>query len=271
LESSRASRATGALRFLRLTLHFVQGLATVVLLFPLWSPARRAREVRRWSRKLLSLVALRWHCRNLPRPMPRNCLLVLNHVSWLDIFLVDAVRPATFVAKSEIGEWPLVGTLVSRVGTLYIERGSRSAARRTNERIAGALAGGALIACFPEGTTTHGHSVGRFHGALFQPAIDAGATIQPVALRYRDAAGRLCEACAYVGDDSLVKSVWNIVSTRAIVAEMDFLPPLQARGWERRALAQRVQSEIGAALASSAEPPRGMAPGTASDPLAAPR
>ena len=271
MENSRASRATAAIRLVRLALHFAQGLATVVLVFPLWSAARRAREVRRWSRKLLSLVALRPHCRNLPDPMPPNCLLVLNHVSWLDIFLIDAVQPATFVAKSEIGAWPLVGTLVSRAGTLYIERGSRSAVRRTNERIAGALAGGALIACFPEGTTSHGHAVGRFHGALFQPAIDAGATIQPVALRYRDPAGRLCEACAYVGDDSLMKSVWSIVSTRAIVAELDFLAPLDARGWERRALAQRVEGEIGAALASRAATPGDTGPGTPPGPPAAPR
>ena len=100
-------------------------------------------------------------------------LILANHVSWLDIFLIDAMRPARFVAKSEIAGWPLVGTLVTRAGTLYIDRGSRKAARETNALIARAMQAGALVACFPEGTTSHGASVGRFHGALFQPAIDA--------------------------------------------------------------------------------------------------
>ena len=107
-------------------------------------------------------------------------MFVLNHVSWLDIFLLDAVLPVTFVAKSEIGDWPLVGTLVTHAGTLYIERGSKSAARRTSERVAEALREQRPVAIFPEGTTSHGESVQRFHAALFQPAVDTASTIVPV-------------------------------------------------------------------------------------------
>ena len=79
---------------------------------------------------------------------------MLNHVSWLDIVLVNAARPMTFIAKAEIARWPLVGTLVTRAGTLYIERGSRAAVRRTNRHLSQALEEGALVACFPAGTVS---------------------------------------------------------------------------------------------------------------------
>jgi 1-acyl-sn-glycerol-3-phosphate acyltransferase len=177
-------------------------------------------------------------------------MFVLNHVSWLDIFLLDAVLPVTFVAKSEIGAWPLVGTLVTRAGTLYIERGSKSAARRTSERVAEALRNERPIAIFPEGTTSHGESVQRFHAALFQPAVDTSSTIIPVALRSSDAQGRLTHAASYVGDDSLIKSIWMIVSERRMSARLEFLAPIAAQGGERRALAERCHADIAAALAS---------------------
>lgn len=175
-------------------------------------------------------------------------MFVLNHVSWLDIFLLDAVLPVTFVAKSEIGDWPLVGTLVTRAGTLYIERGSKSAARRTSERVAEALREQRPVAIFPEGTTSHGESVQRFHAALFQPAVDTASTIVPVVLRYSDTHGRLTHAASYVGDDSLIKSIWMIVSQRRMSARLEFLGPISAQGGERRALAERSRAEIAAAL-----------------------
>ncbi len=175
-------------------------------------------------------------------------MFVLNHVSWLDIFLLDAVLPVTFVAKSEIGDWPLVGTLVTHAGTLYIERGSKSAARRTSDRVAEALREQRPVAIFPEGTTSHGESVQRFHAALFQPAVDTASTIVPVVLRYSDTNGRLTRAASYVGDDSLIKSIWMIVSQRRMSARLEFLGPIPAQGGDRRALAERSRADIAAAL-----------------------
>lgn len=237
-----------AVRLVRLCLHFLAGLATVLFLFPAWSQARRRHAILRWSRRLLEVAGLKLHYQDLPDPFPSRCLLVLNHISWLDIFLVDAVHPAMFVAKSEISRWPLAGTLVTRAGTLYIEKGSRKAAHRANDRIAAALTAGSLVACFPEGTTSEGDGVGRFHGALFQPAIDAQAMIQPVALRYTDRHGRRSKACGYVGEESLMESVWKIVSARSLVGEMRFLPVIDATGANRRVLAQQAQAAIEGSL-----------------------
>ena len=177
-------------------------------------------------------------------------MIVLNHVSWLDIFVLDAVMPVTFVAKAEIGRWPLVGTLVTRAGTLYIERGSKSAARKTSERVAQALRDGVPVAVFPEGTTSTGESVQRFHTALFQPAVDTSSTVLPAVLRYCDAHGKLTHAAAYVGEDSLIGSIWMIVSQRRMSARLEFLEPISAGGGDRRMLAERSREAIAAALAS---------------------
>jgi 1-acyl-sn-glycerol-3-phosphate acyltransferase len=175
-------------------------------------------------------------------------MLVLNHISWLDIFVINARSPATFVAKSEIRDWPIVGWLCTLVGTLYIERGKPSAARRASRAIVTELERGSLIAVFPEGITTFGRNLEPFHAALFQPALDAGATLQPIALRYLDASGIHTDAAGYVGDTSFLESVWTIVSTRHIVAELNLLPTVSVRGETRRSLAEKTERAIAVAL-----------------------
>ena len=121
-------------------------------------------------------------------------MLVLNHISWVDIFVINARSPATFIAKSEIRDWPFVGWLCTLVGTLYIERGKPSAAKKATAAIVAELRRNSLIAVFPEGTTTFGRNLEPFHAALFQPALDAEATLHPIALRYFDRAGAHCDA-----------------------------------------------------------------------------
>jgi 1-acyl-sn-glycerol-3-phosphate acyltransferase len=235
-------------RLARVLLHLLRGLAVASVMFP-WLP-KAARDVRkrRWSRKLLSILSVSVRERNAPEKLSDRCMLVLNHISWLDIFVINARSPATFIAKSEIRNWPLVGWLCTLVGTLYIERGKPSAARQASRVIVAELERGVLIAVFPEGTTTFGRSLEPFHAALFQPALDAEATLQPVALRYLDAAGRHTDAAGYVGETSFLETVWTIVSTRHIVAELNLLAPLSVRHQTRRSLAEKAEAAIAAAL-----------------------
>jgi len=235
-------------RLMRLSAHLAKGLMKTGFAFARWTEARRRQEIRRWSRELLALLAVRFDAPHPPEVPRTGAMIVLNHVSWLDIFVLDAVLPVTFVAKAEIGRWPLVGTLVTRAGTLYIERGSKSAARRTNERIADSLRAGRAVGIFPEGTTTWGDSVQRFHSALFQPAVDANATVVPAALRYFDADGAPTRAASYVGDDSLAKSIWMIVSARRLAVRLDFLEPVAASGQDRRLLAEHTRAGIASRL-----------------------
>ena len=235
-------------RLARLALHLVHGLLIVRLRFPGLSESERDRRKLGWSRKMLSILSISVRDQDAHRKLPERCMLVLNHISWLDMFVVNARHPATFIAKSEIRSWPLIGPLCTGAGTLYIERGTRAGALRARQAIARAIECGTLAAFFPEGTTTYGRSLGRFHAALFQPALDAAAVLQPAALRYVDAAGMHTDAAAYAGESSFMESVWAVVSTRSIVAEVRFLEPLSTIGQTRRSLAENAEALIAAAL-----------------------
>ena len=236
------------LRLARLAVHLLRGLLVTSLIFP-WLPVtKRDARKRLWSKKLLMILSVSVREHNAPDEFPGRCVLVLNHISWLDIFVINARSPATFIAKSEIRDWPFVGWLCTLVGTLYIERGKPSAARRATAAIVAQLERGALIAVFPEGTTTFGRSLEPFHAALFQPAVDAEATLQPIALRYLDRGGSHTDAAGYVGETSFLESVWTIVSTRHVVADLRFLASASARGLTRRSLAERTEAIIADAL-----------------------
>ena len=236
------------LRILRLTLHLLRGIAIVLFRFPGLSHEAQRSAVRRWSRQLLTILAVRVHAPRHADALPPVCMLVTNHISWLDVFVVLASHPSVFVAKSEIRSWPLVGWLCARVGTLFIERGNRSAARRVNAAIVRALQAGTVVGIYPEGTTSDGLRLHRFHGALFQPAIDASATLLPLALRYTDRNGRHCTATDFVGDTTFMASLWSTTSARQIIANVQWLEPVACAGRERRDLARQTEAAIAAAL-----------------------
>jgi 1-acyl-sn-glycerol-3-phosphate acyltransferase len=235
-------------RLASLCVHLGRGLLIAWLRFPRLSHAARAAEKRHWSRKLLAILGISVRETNPAPDLPLRCMLVLNHISWLDIFVVDAIFPATFVAKAEIRSWPVVGWLCTLVGTIYIERGKRAAARNARSVIAEQLARGTLIAICPEGTTTFGDTLERFHAALFQPAIDADATIQPLALRYVDGSGRRTSAAGYVGETSFLESLWTILCVPRMVAEITYAEAFTPAGEDRRAVTDHAQRAIAGAL-----------------------
>jgi 1-acyl-sn-glycerol-3-phosphate acyltransferase len=242
----------------RLTLHFLRGLRTVAFTFPsLDAQARRVR-IRKWSRKLLRILHVELRVQGeLLHP---NVQVVANHVSWLDIFALHAIGPVRFIAKSEIGDWPMIGRLVRGVGTLFVERARRRDTHRVNREVTDALAAGDIVAVFPEGTVTDGSKVLPFKGSLLQPIIDVRGRIQPVAIAYRDAGGERSRAAVYQ-DVHFLGSLWRIAGARSLVVELVALPPLDTAGRHRRELAREAEIAIRAALAS---PARGSAPGTLS-------
>ncbi len=215
-------------RIARLVLLLFSGLYTIAARFPRMNEQARGRTIRRWSRDLLAVLHVRVERVNEPEEWPHGAMIMMNHVSWLDIFAILSVVPCVFVAKSEIRGWPLVGRLVAGVGTLFIERGKKSHARHMNEAIVAALHAGRVIAVCPEGGTSPGDRLRPFHAALFQPAINAQTTVQPVALRYLDARGEPTLAAAYIEDVSLLGSIWSIARERRMRVELRFAEPIRA-------------------------------------------
>ncbi|MFE1288909.1 lysophospholipid acyltransferase family protein [Streptomyces sp. NPDC058751] len=219
-------------------------LAVVVLGIALIPPAGRLRDeprqrwIRRWCLAVVRTAGVRTRITGAAPPAG-PVLIVADHVSWLDVPLLAAVRPARMVAKAEVRGWPVMGALAARGGTLFIDRDRLRALPATVERIAGTLRGGSAVAAFPEGSTWCGRARGRYHRALFQAALDAGAPVQPVRIRYRSADGTASTVPAFVGEDSLLASLWRVVSARGLVAEVVLPPPLPAGGHpDRRSLAE---------------------------------
>jgi 1-acyl-sn-glycerol-3-phosphate acyltransferase len=239
----KSSLVTRGLRLAGMLLHLSRGLLTAALLFPFYARARRQAAIRIWSATLLRILGVRLHAHDAP-VRARPLMLVANHVSWLDIFVLNAVLPVRFVAKSEIRGWPAVGWLSLKTGTLFIERGRRRDTARVNLLMAEAMLDGDVVAVFPEGTTTDGSQVLRFHSALLQPALIAGAGVQPVALRFARSDGSLCVEAAYDGDKSLWFTLLQILRQPMIDAHLHFLPLLANDAPHRRALADAAQAAI---------------------------
>jgi 1-acyl-sn-glycerol-3-phosphate acyltransferase len=255
-------------RIVRVAGHIVRGLWVTGVHFPRLDPAGQNREIRRWARHLLAILDVRVACLNAPGALPERCVLVANHVSWLDVMTIFAVQPSVFVAKDEVRRWPLLGRLCAQAGTLFIARGNHRHAKRINGCVGETLSMGRVFAMFPEGTTTDGRSLKPFHRALFQSAVDAEATLQPIGIRYTRPDGTWTDVPAYVGDISMLESLWRLVSSRSLVAELHFARPIEARNGHRRDLAELAERVIADVL--ELPPPR-RSPEIRSDPRAAPQ
>jgi 1-acyl-sn-glycerol-3-phosphate acyltransferase len=181
-----------------------------------------AGAVRRWSRAVVRAAGVRVLTTGVAAPAG-GLLLVANHISWLDIPLLAAVRPARMLAKTEVRRWPVAGALAAR-GALFIDRDRLRALPGTVARIAGSLRAGQAVAVFPEGSTWCGRAQGHFRRAVFQAALDARVPVQPVRIRYRCAEGAASTTPAFVGDDSLLASLWRVATARGLVAEVEAGP-----------------------------------------------
>lgn len=253
------------LRALLLLLHIFDGIAISGLVFPVLGPRSRNRIIGAWSRGLLHICGARLVAHG-PQQDPRLArheniahaegrLVLANHISWIDVFALLGTMPARFVAKSEIGRWPLLGWLVTLVGTLYLERGRRHAVAAMNQRVRDHLHAGETIVVFAEGTTTDGFSLLPFHSNLIAPALEVGCQIWPVALRYTDR-GLQTAAASFVGEMGLITSLWNILVARDIRIEVSCLPPVAATpGGTRHQLAHRARVAIAQHLGVVMEPP----------------
>ncbi|MFF3611932.1 lysophospholipid acyltransferase family protein [Streptomyces sp. NPDC002580] len=228
------------LRLTALLLVVLLGILLIPSVRRLRAPSRD-RWIRRWCLAVLHVAGVRTKITGAARPTG-GLLIVANHISWLDIPLLAAVRPARMVAKTEVRGWPVVGGLAARGGTLFIDRDRLRALPGTVDRIAETLRGGSAVAAFPEGSTWCGRARGHHRRAVFQAALDAGVPVQPVRIRYRGADGAASTAPAFVGDDSLPASLWRVVSARGLVAEVVLRPVLAPDGHrDRRALAAAAQ------------------------------
>jgi len=235
-------------RLTRLLLHIAYGCVGVAVMFPFLSHQWRRRIIQSWSRQTLRIVHLQLNVRGSPPSGHTPTLIVSNHVSWLDICVLHSLAPLRFVAKSDVRGWPMVGYMASGVGTIFIERGNPLDTVRTNRTIVQALSRGEHVAMFPEGTSTDGSEIKRFHPSLFQPALEAAVQVVVVALRYVNPDGSVNPEASYAGERSLWESFGLVAGRRALLAELTFAATIDVNGRPRADIARAAECSVADAL-----------------------
>jgi len=231
-------------KFLRGLWHVFMGMWAIYMRFPQLNPEQREMHVQAWALQFLALWQI--HLKVMGQPVRHGpALLVANHISWLDIVVIHSARHCRFVSKSDIRDWPLVGMLATGAGTLYIERTNRKDALRMVKDMASAMQEGDVVAIFPEGTTSDGRDLLPFHANLIQSAIHAQAPVQPMSLQFLDAqTGEITLAPCYIGDDTLLGSMWRTLKAPSIIAVVHFGDLQHANGRDRRQWAQDLRAEV---------------------------
>ncbi len=233
-----------ALKLLRGVWHLLVGWATIYFRFPQLNSQQREARVQVWAMQLLHIWGVDLEVRGRP-VMQGPALLVCNHISWLDILVIHATRHCRFVSKSELRDWPMLGTLATGGGTLYIERAQRKDAMRMVKDMAQSLKNGEVLAVFPEGTTGDGVGILPFHANLIQSAIDGDAPVQPMALQFIDSqTNTLSMAARYIDDDTLLGSVWSTLNARHLKAIVNFGDLQTANGRDRRVWAHDLRNVV---------------------------
>lgn len=237
----------GAARLVRAVLHVLHGMA-VMTRFPRLNAAERHARIGWWSAGLVRTMGVELQVSGVA-PRPGATLLVANHVSWLDIAAIHAAVPhARFVSKADVLAWPLLGWLIKNAGTLFIEREKKRDALRVVHTMAESLQRGETVAIFPEGTTGAGPELLPFHANLLHAAVTTHTPVQPVVLRFSEPGHAFSPAAEFLGETTLLQSVWRIATARGLTVSVHLLPPVSTEHADRRALAEHLRGMIGDTL-----------------------
>ena len=200
------------------------------------------RLIRAWSAGLLHVFGFR--LRRFGTPLPGATLFVANHVSWVDIVLLHSQRMMGFVAKREIAGWPVVGWMALRAETIFHQRGNTESLGGVLHEMLARLRAGRSVAVFPEGRTRDGSEIGPFHARIFLAAVESGAPVQPVALRY-GVLGDAQTRVAFQPGEHFVGNFVRLLGEPARRAEVHFLDPVLAGDAEgRRGIAELARERI---------------------------
>lgn len=176
---------------------------------------------------------------------PRSGVVVANHLSYLDIAILSGIMPCFFVSKAEIDRWPFFGWAARTGGTLFLNRGSLRSAEKVAAMISARLALPVPVLFFPEGTSTDGSSVLRFHSRLFEPAVRSGAPVTTATLRYVLDDGSDERDLCWFGDAPFLPHLWKALGMAGVTAEIRFGEPQVYT--HRRTAADETHAEISAA------------------------
>ncbi len=237
-----------ALKAFQLLAAIARASLILSLHFPKLDREARQAQTQRWATRVLSILDIEVQCSGaLPAAGAR--LVVANHLSWLDIVLIQSLLPGVFVAKAEVRRWPLFGRLAQGCATIFVQRSSGRSARAMVQASAAALTLGDCVVGFPEGTSTDGADLGVFHANIFQAAVQAQVPVLPLTLRYLDSrTGQPSSAALYIGDTTLLASMRLVLASKSIRAQVHVGESIPPAGHCRKSLAVLARTNIRAQL-----------------------
>lgn len=241
------------IKYIRLIHAFAHAFWILWLKFPHLSRDKKLEAIQSWSSATLKILGIHVIQQKLApqdgQVSDAPLMLVANHISWIDALIIQSIQPSVFVAKSEIRNWPVVGSIAKACGVVFVDRGSPSSARRMVDDVSSALHHGYCVAGFPEGTSSEGTSVSLFHANLFEAAINHHVQVQPVAIRYTDPqTGLICMRAAFIGDIGFVQSLHQVMASKAIHAKVHVGELISSQGHSRRTLAHLSHRSVSSQL-----------------------
>jgi 1-acyl-sn-glycerol-3-phosphate acyltransferase len=237
---------------LGIAFQFGRGIWIVTLRFPGWQKAQKLQAIQRWAQQLLAILEIEVQSNTLPQA-EFSGLVVSNHLSWLDILVLQSLMPGCFVAKTEVRRWPVVGYLAQACATIFVDRSSPRSARAMVDACAAAIAQGYAVVVFPEGTSSNGQALGDFHANIFESAIRAQAPVQWLSLQYLDrSSGKAAAAAHFIDDMTLMGSLKDVMATSTIQARVHIGECIGVQGHTRKTLAHHAHQAIRTHLFSPA-------------------
>lgn len=207
---------------------------------PPLSEQTRIETLHRWSKRTLYWMGVSIQAEGTP---PATGLIASNHLSYIDIMVYSAIAPCAFISKREVRSWPAVGWVATMAGSIYVDRSERSATHAIQPEIQAALASKLRLVLFPEGTSSDGSQLLRFHSSLFQPAIDLQAPISAACITYTVPDGNAATDACYWGAMTLVPHLMNLLGKHSVQATVKFSSE-SFRFADRKQAAQQMYKEV---------------------------
>ncbi len=248
-KNRKSNLITRLFRIVRILIHTLYGAIIAVFILPGTTPRQRDFIISRWSKSLLQVMNIRVKIiGDKPDSHAAGVTFVGNHISWIDIHVLNSVRAVRFISKAEVREWPVFGWLAAKANTLFIDRTKKHDTGRIVEIATNSLIAGDCLCYFPEGTTTDGTELKVFKGSLMQAAINAQKPIWPFTIRYPSPDGSANTDLAYYGEMTLLESIWLALSLQRPRVELTFLAQINSAGYERRGLTLAARQAIATSL-----------------------
>jgi 1-acyl-sn-glycerol-3-phosphate acyltransferase len=232
-------------------IHVLCGVCTLLFIVPFLNREKKDKKIQEWSKRLLNIFNIELEVQDAKLLGSTPHLIASNHISWLDIHVINSFKPIRFVAKSEVASWPIFGWMAKQLGTVFIRRDSARHARLVVANMADVLKTQS-ICIFPEGTSTIGSTVLPFKSNLFESALVAQTPVCPIAIQYiSKITGIRSESPAFVGDMGLLESMSRVIEDRSLLAKITILAPCfpgSSSNLDRKELANTCQESIAKTL-----------------------